>query len=118
MRSISLSDLSLLYIESLKFKNHGFSLEIAAVGTNQRFLIYLNNILNFNFSRDSLDDEEGNEEINILEVVHEYRTLAQNELKSYSYLVDDVKTLPKLHIVTIQGSGSVMSIICKKVEVR
>ncbi|MEW6499379.1 MAG: hypothetical protein AB1589_43960 [Cyanobacteriota bacterium] len=118
MRSISLSNLSLLYIESLKFKNQGFSLEIAAVGTNQRFLIYLNNILNFNFSRDSLDDEEENEEINILEVVHEYRTLAQNELKSYSYLVDDVKTLPKLHIVTIQGSGSVMGIICKKVEVR
>jgi hypothetical protein len=72
MRSVSLPDLSITYIESLEFKNNGFSLEIAAVGTNQRFLIYLNNILNFNFSRDSLDDEE-DEVINLLEVVHEYR---------------------------------------------
>jgi hypothetical protein len=115
MKTTSLSNLSLLYIDSLNFKNNCFSLDINAGNGSQEFLIKLNHILSFDYSVDSLDDD--GYYFSVLEVVHEYRKLVASDLKSYVYFTNDVSILPKLNIINIYGSGKSYNFICKEVEI-
>jgi hypothetical protein len=79
-----LHELSLLYIDSLDFKDNCYSVYIKADNGPKEFLIVLNNILSFNYSVDSLDDE-ADHSFNVLDVFHEYRKPYNSDLKSHEF---------------------------------
>jgi hypothetical protein len=116
MKARSLSSLSLLYIDSLDFKNNLLSLDIKAGNGSQDFLITLGHILSFDYSKDSLDDDVY-VEVDVLEVIHEYRKLCSSDFKSYMFFTNDIISLPELNIINIYGSGKAYNFICKEVKV-
>jgi hypothetical protein len=116
MNKQRLSELNLLYIDSLEFKDNCFSLEIKAGDGFKNITIILNHILSFDFSRNSLDKDDY-VEINIIEISHEYRILNKDDLKSYSFFVNDTEMTPKLHVIYIYGSGKAINVVCKEIHV-
>jgi hypothetical protein len=116
MKTTFLSALSLLYIDSLDFKDNLLSLDIKAGNGSQDFLITLEHILSFDYSKDSLD-EDIYVEVDVLEVIHEYRKICTSDFKSYMFFTNDVLSLPELNIIKIYGSGKAYNFICKEVKV-
>lgn len=116
METTLLHELSLLYIDSLDFKDNCYSVYIKADNGPKEFLIVLNNILSFNYSVDSLDDETDHS-FNVLDIFHEYRKPYNSDLKSHVFFTEDALKSTKLHIINIHGSGKVYNFICKEVKV-
>jgi hypothetical protein len=116
MNHILLPEISILYIESMDFKNNCLDLEIKTNNGQQDFMILFKHLLNFTFSKDSIDDDIYHD-IDVLEVEHEYRKLSLHDMRKSSFHVGNFDTWPEMNIVVVHGSGKVIEIICKDVEV-
>jgi hypothetical protein len=106
-----------VFIELLNFSGDGSSFNFIAYAESQKILITLKEILNVNFSRDSLDGEV-DDGIDVLEFSCEYRAVTEVDLKNYPYHVEDIEAIKQLYCITIHGSGSLLKILCKKVEIQ
>jgi hypothetical protein len=116
MNNILLPEISILYIESMVFRNNCFDLEIKANNGQQNFVILFSHLLTFNFSKDSIDDDIYHE-IDVLEIEHEYRILTASDLQKSSFHISIFDKWPKMNVVTIHGSGKVINLICKDIEI-
>jgi hypothetical protein len=118
MKLTSLSELSLLYVDSMDFDDNCFSLKIKAGNGQQKFLVILQHIISFLHSKDPTE-EEVDYEVNILELQHEYRHLVSSDFHLISFVLDESRLMdyPEFHVIHIEASGKVIDIICKDLEV-
>jgi hypothetical protein len=98
-----LSDLNILYLESIGFDSDGYIFWVNAAVGQQLTKISFKGIMHVVISRDFLD-------------LHaEYRLPTPQDLKGYRYLIEKTDSLPQFHLITFHGS-TIINIICETFE--
>jgi hypothetical protein len=107
-----LSDLNILYLESIGFDSDGYIFWVNAAVGQQLTKISFKGIMHVVISRDFLDLHA---ELDVIEVEHEYRLPTPQDLKGYRYLIEKTDSLPQFHLITFHGS-TIINIICETFE--
>lgn len=110
-----MTQLPITYADSVSFENSGTTFLFKMFNREHQLVILLKNILNLNFSKESLNSKE--DWVDIIEVTHEYRKPTVHDLRKYSFFTENIDELPPLHIVTLYGN-TIIEIICEEVEVQ
>jgi hypothetical protein len=108
---------TITFVELLNFSIDGFSFNFVAYVDEQKFVIILEGILSFSLSRDSTE-KENRDGIDVLEFDYVFGNLTESSLGSYSYYIDNLEDLTQLYCITVHGSGSVVKVVCKSIEIR
>lgn len=80
----------------------------------QLLTLRINGLVYMGFSR--YWEDRFSDDSDVLDVQCEYRQIAEQELGGYRFKVDDLKAMPKLMVLTIEGPLNVR-IICESYDV-
>lgn len=115
MNQLLLTQIPLSYVDSMSFENSSTTFQLKMLNREHQLVIVLKKILAFNFSKDSLNSNE--DWIDIIDITHEHRKITDQDLKKYSFSLENINGLPPLHIITFYGNA-VIEIICEGFEIQ
>jgi hypothetical protein len=110
-----LKELSITYLDSFGFEANEFVFWIQVPWGEKIIRIYFKRILKISLSRDYLDLDC--DDLNVVEVEHEFRKATANDFKSYNFIVEKIDDIPKLNFVTFHSS-TIIKIICEEIETK
>jgi hypothetical protein len=110
----NLTQLPINYLDSFGFEASGSIFWVKVPVGEKMIKISLRNIVNINFSRDLLD--LGNDDLDIVEVNHEFRKTIASDFKDYKFRVEEINDLPELNLITFHGN-TIITAICEELEI-